>query len=211
MPPQEEAYDSKRSLIHLPSPSAPPIDLQEAIQRRASCRKYRESPLSLEELSFLLYVTQGVKDVSELTYRTVPSAGARHAFETYLLVNSVEGLSSGLYRFIASRHKLLEVSLQKGLSQRFTKAALGQSMVETSALTFIWVAIPYRMTWRYGERGYRYLYLDAGHLCQNLYLGGEAIEAGVCAIAAFDDDRMNRLLNLDDEAFVIYLATVGKR
>ncbi len=81
-----------------------------------------------------------------------------------------------------------------------------------SAVTFLWVAVPYRMTWRYQERGYRYLHLDAGHVCQNLYLAAEAIDAGVCAVAAFDDDALNTLLCLDaKEAFVIYLAAVGKK
>jgi SagB-type dehydrogenase family enzyme len=85
-------------------------------------------------------------------------------------------------------------------------------MVVHSAVTFVWTAVPYRMTWRYGQRGYRYLHLDAGHVCQNLYLAAEALGAGACAIAAFDDERMAGLLQVDPaEEFVIYLATVGKR
>jgi SagB-type dehydrogenase family enzyme len=85
-------------------------------------------------------------------------------------------------------------------------------MVKKSAVTFIWVAVPYRMTWRYGERGYRYLLLDAGHVCQNLYLAAENISSGVCAIAAYHDAMFNELLGLDGEnQFVIYLGTVGKK
>jgi SagB-type dehydrogenase family enzyme len=142
----------------------------------------------------------------------VPSAGARHAFETYLLVNNVEGLAPGLYRFLALSHQLAQVEVETGLADRITRACLDQSHVKRSAVTFFWSAVPYRMAWRYGERGYRYLHLDAGHVCQNLYLAAEVIGAGVCAIAAFDDEALNRLLGFDgEEQFVIYLATVGKR
>jgi SagB-type dehydrogenase family enzyme len=84
-------------------------------------------------------------------------------------------------------------------------------MVNTSGVTFFWVAVSERMEWRYPVRGYRYLHLDAGHVCQNLYLAAEAISCGVCAIAAFDDEKVNEALNLDGEnLFVIYVATVGK-
>lgn len=211
-PPLEKEYDTTKDLIKLPEPSADPFDLSVAIERRRSIRTYSPTFLSLSELSYLLYVTQGVKEVSHVTLRTVPSAGARHAFETYLLVNRVEGLRAGLYRFLAMKHQLQEMSCDPDMAVHMTMACLGQAMVKTSAVTFIWTAIPYRMKWRYSERGYRYLYLDAGHVCQNLYLGAEAVDAGVCAIAAFDDEEMNTLLALDgEEEFVIYLATVGKR
>jgi SagB-type dehydrogenase family enzyme len=84
-------------------------------------------------------------------------------------------------------------------------------MLRTSAVIFIWVAIGYRMTYRYGNRGYRYMHLDAGHVCQNLYLAALAVDCGVCAVGGFYDDKVNELLNLDGvENFVIYMATVGK-
>jgi SagB-type dehydrogenase family enzyme len=144
--------------------------------------------------------------------RTVPSAGARHAFETYLLLNNVEGLPPGLYRYLAIERRLLQLNLDPTMADQITDACWRQRMVKKSAVTFIWVAIKYRMVWRYGERGYRYLHLDAGHVCQNLYLAAEAIDCGVCAIAAFQDEELNRLLELDgEEEFAIYLATVGKK
>jgi SagB-type dehydrogenase family enzyme len=93
-----------------------------------------------------------------------------------------------------------------------TEACLKQQHVKTSAVTFIWVAVPHRTVWRYSQRGYRYIHLDAGHVCQNLYLLAEAIDCGVCAIAAFDDDLVNQAIGLDGEdLFVIYLASLGKR
>jgi SagB-type dehydrogenase family enzyme len=216
-PALELGFDKERTVFELPAPSDLPeysIDLRDAIEKRRSVRRYADQALTLEELSFLLWCTQGVKEKIDTygTLRTIPSAGARHAFETYLLVNNVEGLDSGLYRFLATVHQLVEVSTAAGLADRITEACWQQSQVKRSAVTFLWAAVPYRMNWRYGERGYRYLHLDAGHVCQNLYLAGEAIGAGVCAIAAFQDEALNTVLGLDGkEQFIIYLATVGKK
>jgi SagB-type dehydrogenase family enzyme len=203
--------------IALPAPAeieVPPTDLRAAIEGRVSVRRYRDEPLSLAELSWLLWCTQGVKRVegSYATMRTVPSAGARHALETYLLVNRVRGLEPGLYRFLALEHKLVLLRAGGQVAEEVTAACLGQGMVTASAVTVVWVADVYRMAWRYGQRGYRYLHLDAGHVCQNLYLAAEAIDSGVCAIAAFSDEDMSRVLDLDGEnLFALYVATVGKK
>lgn len=191
-----------------------PTTIQEAINNRQSLRQYSNMPLKMKELAFLLWSTQGVKQVipKYATLRTVPSAGARHALETYLLINRIEGLTQGLYHFLATDFQLQEVEQGEGLATALTDACFGQKYVRESAVTFIWVADHYRMTWRYGDRGYRYIFLDAGHVCQNLYLAAEAVGCGVCAIAAFSDDRINEILHLDgDEQFVIYIATLGKK
>jgi len=216
-PPLELGYDETKATIDLPVPmdiEAETTDLVKAIENRRSMRNYSKQPLTLDELSFLLWCTQGVKKVvNELvTLRTVPSAGARHAFETYLLVNRVQGLHPGLYRFLAVKYKLVEVSLDPSLAEEITEACLRQRFVSTSAVTFIWIAVPYRMGWRYGERGYRYLLIDVGHVCQNLYLAAEAIGSGVCAIGAFNDKAINNIVGIDGkQQFVIYVATLGKR
>lgn len=216
-PPLEIEVEADAKLIELPKPAAlnvPSKDLREAVEQRRSLRRYSREALSLEELSFLLWCTQGVKKVvpGSATFRTVPSAGARHSLETYLLVNNVKGLSEGLYRFSALKHALIELSHEAGLADQLTAACLGQPFVKTSAVSFIWAALVERMKWRYGERGYRYLLLDAGHVCQNLYLCAEAIGCGVCAIAAFSDEAVDRFLGFDGEdQFGIYLATVGKK
>ncbi|MBI9043153.1 MAG: SagB/ThcOx family dehydrogenase [Anaerolineaceae bacterium] len=216
-PSLELPYPENADLIDLPAPhtlSKPSITLSAAIEQRVSVRKYSQQSLTLEELSFLLWSTQGIKEVVSRpsTKRTVPSAGARHAFETFLLINNVEGLNPGLYRFISIKHALLPVDLSENITSRLTEACMKQKMVTTSAITFIWAAITERMTWRYVERGYRYLHLDAGHVCQNLYLAGEGIECGTCAIAAFDDDLLNECLSLDGEdQFAIYVGTIGKK
>ena len=216
-PPLELPYEKTKRVIDLPAPSEVDVgsyDLREAMEGRRSVRAYSKDPLTLEELSWLLWCTQGVKEVigRPATLRNVPSAGARHAFETYLLANRVEGLKPGLYRFLAIEHKLVEVNLEEGVDDSVTAAAYRQGMVKNSAVTFIWVAVRYRMYWRYVERGYRYLHLDAGHVCQNLYLAAEATGCGACAIGAFFDQEINELLGLDgEEQFVIYMATVGKK
>jgi len=204
-------------VLDLPRPETlrvPSLDLRVAIESRRSIRTYIRSPISFEELSFLLWSTQGVQHIQhgQWTLRTVPSAGARHAFETYLMVNDVERLEPGLYRYLALTHQLQQIDIDPTLPHRITGACFGQPFILRSGVVFLWTAIPYRMTWRYGERGYRDLHLDAGHVCQNLYLAAEAVGCGVCAIAAFDDDIMNGLLGINGtDQFLIYLATAGKK
>ena len=215
-PPLELPHDRGGAAVALPKPSTIDVgshDLRAAIEGRRSSRAYSPEALTLEELSWMLWATQGVKTMRPgATLRTVPSAGARHAFETYVLVNRVESLEQGLYRFMASEHKLRVVDLEPGMNDRVTAATLKQAIVKNSAVAFIWVAVPYRMNWRYNERGYRYLHLDAGHVCQNLYLASEAVGCGVCAIGAYNDDEVNAILGLDGfEQFVIYMATVGRK
>jgi len=203
--------------IDLPDPgkvSVGTFDLRRAIEGRRSLRSYADRAFSLDELSFLLWCTQGIRDrvPGKATFRTVPSAGARHPFETAVFVRRVDGLDAGLYQYLSMDQRLVSFDTPGDLDERMTAACLGQEIAATCALLFVWVADSQRMTWRYGERGYRYLHLDAGHVCQNLYLAAEAIEAGACAIGAFDDDAVNDLLGIDGvDRFAVYLAAVGKR
>ncbi|MCD4673972.1 MAG: SagB/ThcOx family dehydrogenase, partial [Anaerolineaceae bacterium] len=140
------------------------------------------------------------------------SAGARHAFETFVLVNRVEGLASGLYRYLASEHALILADNSDNIAEVLVHACYKQVMVSRAAVSFFWAAVVDRMFWRYDERGYRYLHLDAGHVCQNLYLAGESLGCGTCAIAAFDDDLLNDALELDGkEMFAVYAAALGKK
>jgi len=200
--------------IDLPEPALKDADLGTMIDNRQSHRKYDPEPLTMEELSALLWSTQGVKRIvgEQATFRTVPSAGARHAFETILLINRCADLEPGLYRYLALDHKITPLRTSDTVVQEVRAASLNQSSIEKSAVTFIWYAVVERMTWRYADRGYRYLFLDAGHVCQNLYLAAEAIDCGVCAIAAFDDNQLNEVLHLDGKhEFAIYLAALGKK
>jgi SagB-type dehydrogenase family enzyme len=216
-PPLELPINSTKKIISLPDPQEDnntTLPIRVAVEQRRSVRNYTSQPLTLGELSYLLWVTQGVQKIyrTSMTLRTVPSAGSRHAFETYLLINNVKTLKPGVYRFLALEHEIQEYIMSPDIADKIVSACLGQTFIKASAVTFLWTAIPKRMTWRYSDRGYRYLFLDAGHVCQNLYLCGDSIQCGTCAIAAFLDDDLNNLLGIDGKTqFVIYLATVGKK
>jgi SagB-type dehydrogenase family enzyme len=190
------------------------VELASAIRRRRSHRSFSDRPLSLEELSFLLWATQGLRERlgAGTALRTVPSAGARHALETYLCVLNVTGLEPGFYRYLPLEHQLLVEFPGNEPGRMLADAAFGQEFLARAPVTFIWSAIPYRMEWRYGLAAHKVIALDAGHVCQNLYLACEAIGAGTCAIAAYDQEAMDALLRLDGkDEFVIYLAPVGKK
>ncbi len=217
-PPLQMEYAHKMRTFDLPKPEEIEVKeliLRKAIENRKSVRKYSDESFSLMELAWLLWTTQGVKEVMKDNYatlRTVPSAGARHAFDTFLLINNVEGLEPGIYRYLALEHKLLEYIIEDGIADKIVEASYGQKMVKNNAVTFIWVVDIYRIFWRYVERAYRYIHIDAGHVCQNLYLAAENIGAGVCAIAAFHDEIFSEVLKLDGENhFVVYLASIGKK
>jgi SagB-type dehydrogenase family enzyme len=216
-PPVEKAIPEGSTVIDLIPPDAcadvNSIELARAIARRRSHRAYASAPLSLGELSFLLWATQGVRKKVDpaVVYRTVPSAGCRHALETYLCVLNVTGLEAGIYRYLPLEHKLLYAGARENLSGGIVDACLGQPSPGKAAVTFVWTAIPYRMEWRYDIAAHKVILLDAGHVCQNLYLACEAIGSGTCAIAAYHQERADELLEVDGkEEFVIYLAPVGK-
>jgi len=216
-PPLEKPFSADAPRIRLVAPDAwqgmGQTDVASAIKNRRSCRKFTYEPLSLAELSFLLWATQGIRQrVNQSTaLRNVPSAGARHALETYLGVLHVEGLEPAIYRYLPLEHEILQEFQMSDLRGQLVAAALDQSFVGHSAVVFIWTAIPYRMEWRYGLAAHKVLALDAGHVCQNLYLACEAIGVGTCAVAAYHQPLMDRLIRVDGEdEFVVYLAPVGK-
>jgi SagB-type dehydrogenase family enzyme len=200
----------------------PVIDV---IRERVSHRQFSSDPLSLEELSFLLWATQGVREVvteGGITYvmRNVPSGGNRHPFETYLSIQHVEGIPIGLYRYLPLDHQLVQLKIDDELTEQVNQGSLRQNsgsgqqpnfFIKEAAVVFIWTAIPYRSEWRYHRAAARLIALDAGHVCQNLYLAAGAIGAGTCAVGAFDQDRMNDVVGVDGgDEFVIYMAPVGK-
>jgi SagB-type dehydrogenase family enzyme len=191
----------------------PAVDLLSAFRDRRSHRLFRQEPLTRDELSFLLWATQGIRAYAggSTAYRTVPSAGCRHALETYLCVLNVEGLEAGIYRYLPVEHQLLVLARPGGLRRRISEAALNQHFIGQSAVTFVWTTVPYRMEWRYGLAAHKVIALDAGHVCQNLYLACAAVGCGTCAVAAYHQGLMDGLLGVDgEEEFTLYLAPVGK-
>lgn len=191
----------------------PACDLATAITARQSHRRFTSDSLTLGELAFLLWSTQGVRTVlhEAAVLRTVPSAGCRHPFETYLAVLRVEGLETGIYRYLPLDNALIFVHQIEDLPKHLIAATHRQSFAGQAAVTFLWSVIPERTEWRYGDASYKVIALDAGHVCQNLYLACEAINAGTCAIAAYDQSVADALIGLDGvDEFVIYIAPVGK-
>lgn len=196
--------------------------LLDLIQKRESRRKYAEEPLTLLELSFFLWSTQGVRRFAghnnPVTFRNVPSAGSRHTFETYLFINHVEGLPKAIYHYLPEEHELEFWEDRSDFSQELTDALCGQRFAAFAPVLFVWASIPYRMEWRYGLKAAKYLLIDAGHVCENLYLACESIGCGTCAIGAYDQDRLDELLGFlpgpsaeKNYSCAVYAAPVGKR
>ena len=227
-PPLETPAKPNETVVELPDANQiklNEINFLDLVNQRKSVRQYTDESLTLQELSYLLWCTQGVKETHtrktsaqarewnlDITLRTVPSAGLRNPLDTYLVVNRVDGLDSGLYRFLALEHKLVQIDTDSEWGERLADACLKQRFVGQGAVVFVWVCNPYRSEYSYGNRGYRYIFLDSGHVCQNLYLASEAIGCGACAVGAYDDDKINDLFGLDGEnQFVIYVAPVGRK
>ncbi|MCX5805624.1 MAG: SagB/ThcOx family dehydrogenase [Proteobacteria bacterium] len=206
-------YDNPLARIVLPKPvTKGEKDIWKLIARRRSRRDYNSRDvLDLEALAVLLWATQGITTRwGDTLFRAAPSAGGLFPVETYLNVRSADRLESGIYHFRPAEFDL-ELIRKGNFSKGLAEAALGQDMVAGAQVTFIWSAVLARAKWKYRERAYRYIYLDAGHIAQNLYLAGEALGFGVCAVGAFFDDEVNGFLGLDGiEETVIYMAAVGK-
>ncbi len=186
------------------------VDLFTVIEERKSKRSYSGEPFSKAELSFMLWATQGMKE-GKLVRRNVPSGGARHPFETYLAVQNVTGIDSGIYRYLPVRHALIEIDKPAGLKEKMIAATRGQEFVGQANLLFIWAAIPYRSEWKYNYVAHKLIAIDGGHLGQNLYLTSEAVNGGTCAIAAYDQQLADELIKVDgEEEFAFYLAACGK-
>ena len=220
-PPVEKPYDNNLEIIDLPEAKEDLViksSILDIINSRKSRRKYNDEELTLDELSFLLWSTQGVKKVTTndastavRTVRTVPSAGARHPFETYLIINRVKGLKKGIYRYLALSHKLVLILEDDNIGEKVSEASLKQVFVGSGAVTFIWSCTPYRAEWRYHISAHKDMLLDAGHLCENLYIACEAIGLGTCAIGAYNQEEIDKLIMVDGkDEFAVYLAPVGK-
>ncbi len=212
-PPQQKPYPAGSKIVDLVMPAdlkSGGMPLRQAIVARKSRRKYLKDPLTLEELSFLLYCTQGMREYSAArSFRTVPSGGSRHCFETYLYIARVQGVEEGLYRYLPVDHKLVFLGFSAEQREDLDRGLLKQYW--NAAVVFIWAAIPYRMEWRYTAVSHKIIALDAGHVCQNLYLACESIRCGACAIGAYDQELMDRFVGADGtDELVVYCAPVGR-
>ncbi|MDV3353451.1 SagB/ThcOx family dehydrogenase [Leptothoe sp. LEGE 181152] len=185
------------------------LNLATTLTTRRSRRNYNpQSQISLDTLSQLLYLAQGIT-WDEREFRTVPSSGALYPLEIYPIVHRVEGLEPGLYHHAVEHHRL-ELVQSGDLRQPLIRAGLNQEFLGEAQVCFVISGIFQRTRWKYHERTYRYVLMEAGHLGQNLYLAATALGLGVCGVGAFFDDALNELLGIDGiEEAALYLVTVG--
>jgi len=194
--------------IMLPEPrTTGGISIEEAILHRRSVRRYTKEAITLNELSQLLWAAQGV--TSEEGFRTAPSAGALYPLEVYVVAGNVDGLAGGVYRYRADGHTLQRIR-DGDLRENLSGCALGQTQVTDAAVDIVFAATFERTTAKYGERGVGYVYIEAGHAAQNVYLQAEASGIGVCAVGAFYEQEVSELLSLPEGETPIYILTVGK-
>ncbi|WP_071394366.1 SagB/ThcOx family dehydrogenase [Bacillus tuaregi] len=220
-PPIVKPYHMDATMIDLPQVSEEVVtnsNIYKCMKDRRSTRFYSQDSLSLAELSYLLWATQGITCTNKagLTLRTVPCSGATHSFETYLFITRVEGLQEGVYRYLPIEHKLLFMFELREMDQRIDDITLEQPFVpnfaKKAAVVFAWSTTPYRSEWKYDISAHKKILIDIGHVCQNLYLASESLGAGACAIGIYDQKLIDEILQLDgEEEFVLYLAAVGKK
>ena len=214
MPPMEVRRGGE--IIELPERDVSPLGAM--LENRYSLRSYGGGPLTLEELSFLLWAAQGVKAVNQYrTLRTAPSGGARHPLELYAFVNNVAGLAPGAYHYLALEDKLERLGCRANQADQLTFALAGQEFAGHAPVCLVWTAVPYRSEWRYDDHAHKDILLDAGHSCENVYLACEELKLGCCALAAYDQEAMDELLGLSSEPtdskeaeFAVYACCVGR-
>lgn len=209
-PPEQTRIDLPDGASTLEKLAVMPVG--KAILGRKSVRSFTAAGMTMEELAALLWATQGVRRIANeaTALRTVPSAGSRHTFETYLAISRVEGLEPGLYRFLPFDNQLARLSVNPDIATQAAAACLNQNFIAQAAVTFFWTTIPARMEWRYDRAAHKVIAVDAGHLCQNLYLACESLGMGTCAIGAYDQKACDALLAVDGiNEFTIYIAPVG--
>jgi len=207
----EKEPDSKEDIIDLPEYEPIKEDFGKILLERKSRRNFDDSkPISKVQLSTLLFYIAGVRPDHKIHFRMAPSAGALHPLNTYVLVNNVEEMAPGLYLYIPSKHAIAPVEIGPKVGKLFAAACLQQKMVHLANITVIWTAQIIRASYKYLNRAYRYVYLDAGHACQNAYLVSEALGLGCCAVGAFDDNSVSKLLKIDGVSeFPLYMIPIG--
>lgn len=215
-------YTEDEKVIDLPQMRRDVItkyDLYDCINDRRSVRIYSGEYISIDELSYMLWATQGIKCIlgdGIGTLRNVPANGAVHSFETYLLITRVEGLQKGVYRYLPLRHSLYFMYPLENIESVIDEATPDQPYIphfaEKAAILFAWSCIPYRAEYKFDVTAHKNILIDVGHVCQNLYIAGESVNCGTCAIGNYNQQYIDKVLQLDgEEEFVIYLAAVGKK
>jgi SagB-type dehydrogenase family enzyme len=187
-----------------------PMSLDKTLRQRKSIRNYQNKSISMGQLAYLLWASTGIQRIEKgYEFRTAPSAGALYPMETYVVANNVKSLEAGVYHYSIKSNQL-ELLQRRDFSRQIAAAALGQAMCATASAVFIWTAVFERCKWKYGQRAYRYIYLDAGHIAENLALAAVSLNLGTCEIGALYDDHVNAIIGIDGtEESTICMAAVG--
>jgi len=194
--------------IQLPAPRrSSSTSVEEALLKRRSIRQYKNEPLTLAEISQLLWAAQGT--TSDRGLRTAPSAGALYPLEVYAVVGNAKGLEPGVYKYASRPHTLTRV-LSGDKRSELAAASLGQSQVQDGPVCFVISAVYERTAKKYKDRAVRYAILEAGHAAQNIYLQAAALNLGAVVLGAFSDAKVKSLLNMPEEESPLYVMPVGK-
>jgi SagB-type dehydrogenase family enzyme len=198
----------KSETIKLPEPAQDSnTSIEEAILKRRSARTYKESPLTLKEISQLLWAAQGITDPRGL--RAAPSAGALYPLEIYVIAGNVNDLPDGIYHYKPLKHELVRI-VKGDKRNELCNAALGQSSIRTAAAVIVFSAVYERTTIKYGDRGIKYVHIETGHAAQNVFLQAVSLDLGTVVIGAFDDDAVTEVLKMPDREQPLYIMPVGR-
>ena len=208
-----KSYPSALDIIEFPEPRFnESTQFWNVITNRKSTRNFSPSPISITELNLILYGITGLtRKFPNFAFRTTPSAGGLYPIETYPIVNNISNLSQGVYHYNIAHH-CLELLKKGDFRMEVARACLDQNMAYKSCVNLIWTAVIDRSQWKYLQRCYRYIYMDAGHIGQNFYLVAEALNLGACTIGAIYDDELNQILDIDgNNETSIYVGILGKK
>jgi SagB-type dehydrogenase family enzyme len=191
--------------VSLPLPKFKGIAVEEAISRRRSIRSFKKEPITLGEISMILWAAQGITG-EEWGYklRSVPSAGALYPIEIYLATKD------GIFHYLPEPHKLIKIS-DNDVRRSLARAALGQSFIEEAPLVLVITAVFERTMAKYGDRGHRYVYAEAGHVSQNVYLECESLGLSTVAVGAFYDKEVQHVLEIPNDHKPIYIMPIGHK
>ncbi|UCC17191.1 MAG: SagB/ThcOx family dehydrogenase [Dehalococcoidales bacterium] len=207
--PSTEPSSQAQALIELPEPRLEnKVSLEETLLRRRSLRIYDKSPLISEQISQLLWAAQGV--TAEWGGRTAPSAGALYPLEIYLAVGNVTDIPVGVFRYIPQSHDLVIVK-DSDVRKQLAEAALSQRWVEEAAVDIVIAAIYERTTKKYGDRGVRYVHLEAGHAAQNICLQAATLDLGIVTVGAFHDSQVADIMGMTEDEIPVYIMPVGRK
>jgi len=197
------------TIIELPEPRLESsVSVEEALLKRRSVREYADAPLTLEEVSQLLWAAQGI--TAEWGGRTAPSAGALYPLEVYLVVGNVENIAPGVYKYRPSRHEIVQVR-DEDIRSELAKAALGQVWIKEGAIDIVIAAVYERTTKKYGDRGVKYVHMEAGHAAQNIYLQAAVLDLGMVTVGAFYDDQVKDIIGMPEDESPLYVIPVGRK